>query len=749
MSFMDKVARLAGYVPESTAAVKAREAAEATDFVSHSNALSKGYGAVVDSNFFARGMTLREALAQADSGNIDQAYCKHAVVYAAIQSCALNFSHVPFRFYHGTDLEHDVVENSVYDDVFARPNPFMSRFQLWEATVIYMKLRGECMWVLDFDGGNAIGTVPVGIYPLDPSLFRPVIDKTQNIIVAWEMRTDGNEPIFYEHGTEIIQFKKFNPYNIWRGLAPLEAAARAVKMGQSIRQFNDSLLENGAEPGGVLTAEGSLTPQQMEALRTSFEQRHGGMAKAKRLAILHSGLKYQQIAMSPADMAFKDLDNLSAEDILSVLKVPKTEIFKYDDVRKETAEVQDRALWTKNLLPEMMYIEDELFAAFFSRRMGGKVWGLFDTKQVPALQESLANKVSTATSLFNIGIPLNEINRVLDMGFEPLPWGDVGYLPFSVVPADQLGELRTAPAAPPQEPKQFIGRSKSCGRPGQRWVEKVARPVEAHIEPVSVMPHPLLLSADKALNRARRQAVWQAFVQSVSGVETRFNSRLRRFFFTMRQQVLDELFNVNRGVTKPNLDDIMAESKQVLQGQAKVFYEQSAKLGVERLATFGLSFDLSSVQMQKLVAQRTGRITGIVDTIERQLRRELSEGVQAGESVTQMAGRIRNVFNMSASRALTIARTETSGAANQAGLISMREAQIAQVQWVTAGDEHVRESHQAIDGEIILNGQQFKNGLQYPGQQGGEASEVINCRCTLVPVIEKSSLPSVVSTLPR
>jgi hypothetical protein len=28
-----------------------------------------------------------------------------------------------------------------------------------------------------------------------------------------------------------------------------------------------------------------------------------------------------------------------------------------------------------------------------------------------------------------MGIPFNDLNRVLDLGFQPLPWGDKGYLP--------------------------------------------------------------------------------------------------------------------------------------------------------------------------------------------------------------------------------------------------------------------------------------------------------------------------------
>jgi len=36
-----------------------------------------------------------------------------------------------------------------------------------------------------------------------------------------------------------------------------------------------------------------------------------------------------------------------------------------------------------------------------------------------------------------MGIPFNELNRVLDLGFKALPWGDDGYLPANLHRLDQ------------------------------------------------------------------------------------------------------------------------------------------------------------------------------------------------------------------------------------------------------------------------------------------------------------------------
>src|SRR5215469_16495294 len=38
-------------------------------------------------------------------------------------------------------------------------------------------------------------------------------------------------------------------------------------------------------------------------------------------------------------------------------------------------------------------------------------------------------RLAAAKAGFDMGIPFNELNRIFDLGFKPLPWGGKGYLP--------------------------------------------------------------------------------------------------------------------------------------------------------------------------------------------------------------------------------------------------------------------------------------------------------------------------------
>jgi hypothetical protein len=52
--------------------------------------------------------------------------------------------------------------------------------------------------------------------------------------------------------------------------------------------------------------------------------------------------------------------------------------------------------------------------------------------------------------------------------------------------------------------------------------------------------------------------------------------------------------------------------------------------------------------------------------------------------------------------------------------------------WRTAGDNRVRDSHAAIDGEEVDINALFSNGLKRPKDPDGRPEEVYNCRCTIL-----------------
>lgn len=87
-----------------------------------------------------------------------------------------------------------------------------------------------------------------------------------------------------------------------------------------------------------------------------------------------------------------------------------------------------------------------------------------------------------------------------------------------------------------------------------------------------------------------------------------------------------------------------------------------------------------------------------------------------------------------------IARTETMQALNasqieawnqtiEAGGVARTDVRQA---WLATKDKRTRDSHRHLDGEEIMLGGVFSNGLRFPGDPNGTVAEIANCRCTLV-----------------
>jgi HK97 family phage portal protein len=151
----------------------------------------------------------------------------------------------------------------------------------------------------------------------------------------------------------------------------------------------------------------------------------------------------------------------------------------------------------------------------------------------------------------------------------------------------------------------------------------------------------------------------------------------------------------------------------------------------------GVSWNLQNPHVQTAITARAERLADYVGETTGALATEaLRAAWQSGLSVHAAADLIRStVFSdeMTADRAQRIARTESIGALNQGEhTAATLSGVVKQKEWLSQQDDRVRESHADLDGTTIDLNDTFDNGCAYPGDPSGDASEVINCRCTLL-----------------
>lgn len=120
----------------------------------------------------------------------------------------------------------------------------------------------------------------------------------------------------------------------------------------------------------------------------------------------------------------------------------------------------------------------------------------------------------------------------------------------------------------------------------------------------------------------------------------------------------------------------------------------------------------------------------------RKVTSAIIQSVLVGESVPAAARRLRSVVDMGERAATRAARTALTGAENAGRVSSYDRARgmgiDVRARWMATLDSRTRDSHRQLDGEVAGDDGRFSNGLRYPGDPTGPASEVWNCRCTLV-----------------
>lgn len=187
----------------------------------------------------------------------------------------------------------------------------------------------------------------------------------------------------------IIHIKAMHPLDDHMGAGTLEAAHQAVAVHNAASQWNRMLLENAARPSGALvyeTGDGAgLTHDQFERLKRELDSAFSGAANAGRPMLLDGGLKWQSMAMSPADMDFATLKSAAARDIALAFGVPPMLLGLPGDNTYSNYREANRALWRLTLLP----LAQKLYAALAE---GLSAWFpdatiAVDIDQVTALSE--------------------------------------------------------------------------------------------------------------------------------------------------------------------------------------------------------------------------------------------------------------------------------------------------------------------------------------------------------------------------
>lgn len=588
------------------------------------------------------------------------------------------------------------------------PNPQLSAFVLKSIIWQQLELQGEAFVYVDRgDSGTGPATELWPIFhPVTVIASKEIAGQIDGFVVTVNNKKIPLLP------SEVLWLRYPHPTNPFGCLAPWRAAAWATELDGMARGWQLGEYLNGARPEGIFYL-GDVDEAAHNATVEAWRSRHVGARNALKHLFVSgpSPANYVRVGLTAAEMSYIESRKVSAEEVMLAFGV-------HPDLLRGGATYENQRAakvnqWTETLLPKLQLVASEADRQLLpDPRQSFE----FDVSKVDALQENEDAKVGRVQKVMYVDVVLVDEARAM-LGLDQLPNGRGQYtltafrqaeldsLPGALTEAEMVQRatqlaLATGADTPPRLP--IAGRQR---RKGSRVV---------HVSEDTVL---------KLYDRHERAGV---------KVVRKLADKQRRV--TLRK--LKELSR-NRAGVRIQADDLFPRAywldytRDSFDTWISGVYESGAMTTAGALGIDFETFDPKvTAAMRRRLDVLSEQVTGTTYTaIEQEL---LREGVEAGESIPELAERLTSTFDtMSSSRAEMIARTETVGGYNEASRETASSSGVTQHrQWLATRDSRTRESHAELDG-YETNGMDdpYPNGCLFPGDPAGDPAETINCRC--------------------
>lgn len=645
-------------------------------------------------------------------------------VYVCARLRAQSLSSLPLRLYRVRGDRRTDVTTGPLPDLLQRVNPHWTGQRLIEMTELSLCLWGQAFWFLDRGQGGR--GVPREIWWARPDRVK-VVPSERDYISHFDYYPPGqHDPLRFER-TEVIWFRYPNPVDEYSGLSPLMSARLAADTGMAAMTSNAALFRNGIQMGGVVAPKAgqTLTEQQAVELERSISRRFKGADKAHRWGVLRFEAEFKPLAITPKDAEFMGALQWSFEEVCRAYGVPLDLV----GGQRTYANVQEArlAVWTDTLKPEARFLANELTEQLLPLFGNAADEVSFDFSGVDVLQEAELARWERAKEQITAGaMTVNEWRSLI--GEDPLPWGDVWWAPMALTPID--GNARPEPPAPEPAP-------------------------DAPADDAPPVPERSATRAQFAYGSPEHVAMWRAIADDAASFEEPFAAmtteqfRRQRASIRARLEQADDLaaFAANpfdrarwtrafRTAARPEMTRIVRASGE--QTASEVMAQANTGRSVRAL---DYAFDVFDPRVRRFIERQAQRFAQqINETTWEALRLALGQALEDGAALPQLMDIVDQVMgDRIRSTPETIARTEVGAAYNGGRLESFRQSGVVRgKQWIASIDDRTRDSHIAVHNTIVGIDEDFvlAAGRGPAPLLIDAASEVVNCRCTHIAVLD-------------
>jgi hypothetical protein len=272
---------------------------------------------------------------------------------------------------------------------------------------------------------------------LDPVRFQEVVENHD--LIGWRYKdTSPSTPLESQALLpEEVWFEKLpHPFNFWRGLPPLFVAELATKTDFAASAYMRGIIENNCDNGLIVRTTEQLDENQREQIKAALRNRKRQAGTADRPLLLWNAAEVIPPTLSSADLQFLENRRYSRGEICAAFGVPEEIVCTTPNAKYDVMAGARQNFIENRIAPLCARLEAEEQVTV--KAIDPDAVGWFDLDSLPIMQAARRSRLAAAKTGYDMGIPFNELNRIFDLGFAPLPWGNAG---FGASSLQKLGEL--------------------------------------------------------------------------------------------------------------------------------------------------------------------------------------------------------------------------------------------------------------------------------------------------------------------
>ena len=231
-------------------------------------------------------------------------------VYRAVQIIATPISKMTidtYRFATGIELK---VENPV---LVNNPSIDQNRRDFLFQTVADLALEGNAYWLKNFGSNGQVNNLTI----LPASAVSPSYPKLKD-------GTTDYSVIVYDYlgkrytKREIEHLRIFSKAGVLKGVSPIESCRKDISAAIDLRDYAGNWFTAAGVPTGVLKTNAMLNKEDADLVTANWHNKQ----QNRQVAVLGNGFEYQQIALSPRDALFTEVQDQQVQAVARLFGVP-------------------------------------------------------------------------------------------------------------------------------------------------------------------------------------------------------------------------------------------------------------------------------------------------------------------------------------------------------------------------------------------------------------------------------------------